>query len=163
MKQNNHTGRIDRKAQVVTRAVRLRHHSRSDYICSMPFSDGMQWICCEHNYGWESWYFHILSTWPLDITWQIQCAVTPFMIHTNPYTTTLQEIVRPLLMNRSSYTPGVSKVVSKYLDEQHHLWPKRALWHRIEMHPHWKTGLIAQHQLEHHKSQCHRMPLHINT
>lgn len=63
--QNNHTGKIDRKAQVVTRAVRLRHHSPSNYICSMPYSYGMQWICCENNYGWimvffSSHFFHMI-------------------------------------------------------------------------------------------------------
>lgn len=101
VKQNNHTGKIDGKAWVGTRAVRLRYQFPSDItpaVCPvlMACSESAAKKKTDENHG-------NFSTWSLDITWHIQCAITPFMTHTNPYTTTVQDVVHPLLMNRSSY------------------------------------------------------------
>ena len=80
VKQNNHTGKIDGKAWVGTRAVRLRYQSPSDItpaVCPvlMACSESAAKIIKDEKHG-------IFSTWSLDITWHIQCAVTPFMTHT---------------------------------------------------------------------------------
>ena len=111
--------------------------------------------------GWESWHFFHMILGHLD-TFNVQ---SPLLWPIQTHTLLLYKMLYThswWIGHPTSYIPGVSKVVSKYVDEQHHLWPKRALWHSIEMLTHGKTGLIEQHQLEHHKSQCHRMPLHID-